>query len=94
MAAAADHQERPARHAHGPTQASHDAWLVRTAEAPLEPSLRIIDPHHHLWANHPTRTSVGTYMLEEILEDVQGSKHNVVATCYMQVRAFYLPAPF
>ena len=26
-----------------------DDWLARRKEAILEPSLPIVDPHHHLW---------------------------------------------
>ena len=71
-------------HPVGGEQASHDEWLGKTVEAPLQSSRAIVDPHHHLWTNHRTRRSVATYMLDEILADVRGSGHNVVSTCYMQ----------
>src|SRR5438093_13108342 len=35
-------------------QAAQD-WLSLTQDAPLEPELPIIDPHHHRWAD-PART--------------------------------------
>lgn len=30
-------------------EADRTAWLHRTTEAALDPTLPICDPHHHLW---------------------------------------------
>src|SRR5947209_19293560 len=53
-------------------QAAQD-WLSLTQEAPLEPELPIIDPHHHLW-DDPARTPQ-RYLLEHLAADTKG--HNV-----------------
>ena len=62
-------------------------WLQLTQEAALEPELPIVDPHHHLWdvpANREQR-----YLLDELLEDIGGSGHNVRATVFMECMAMY-----
>ncbi|MGD9800139.1 MAG: amidohydrolase [Parvularculaceae bacterium] len=51
-----------------------EEWLGRSVEAALEPSLPIIDPHHHLWEQHQP-----PYFLDALKADVQ-SGHAVVAT--------------
>ncbi|MGD9806508.1 MAG: amidohydrolase [Hyphomicrobiaceae bacterium] len=58
-------------------------WLARVKETPLEPELPIVDPHHHLWdrPNWP-------YLLPDLLADT-ASGHNVVATVFVQCRAFH-----
>ena len=65
---------------------NHD-WLALTVEAPLEPSLRICDPHHHLWDAQPARVAP-RYLLDEILVDV-GAGHNVVSTVFIECGAMY-----
>jgi predicted TIM-barrel fold metal-dependent hydrolase len=61
------------------------AWLAkRSREAPLEPALPIIDPHHHFW-DSPNR---GRYLLPELLSDIGGG-HNVVSTVFLECRAMY-----
>jgi L-fuconolactonase len=70
-------------------------------EAILEPELPIVDPHHHLWdrsmfppatgVEHPFTTAIKPaqrYLLDELLADT-GSGHNVVATVFLECRAFY-----
>lgn len=70
-------------------------------EAILEPELPIVDPHHHLWdrrmlppapgPEHPFTTAIKPaqrYLLDELLADT-GSGHNVVATVFLECRAFY-----
>jgi L-fuconolactonase len=60
-------------------------WLAkRPREAPLEPALPIIDPHHHFWDVPPGRH----YFLPELLEDIQGG-HNIVATVFLECQAMY-----
>jgi predicted TIM-barrel fold metal-dependent hydrolase len=60
-------------------------WLAkRPPEAALEPTLPIIDPHHHFW-DTPQR---GRYLLPELLADIGGG-HNIVATVFLECRAMY-----
>lgn len=49
----------------------------------LDPTLPIVDPHHHLWDD--TR---GRYLLDELLADVN-SGHNVRATVFVECAAMY-----
>jgi predicted TIM-barrel fold metal-dependent hydrolase len=60
-----------------------DDWLARRTEPPLEPGLPIVDPHHHLW-DRPT----WVYMLPDLLADLAAG-HNVIATVFVQARAFH-----
>jgi len=61
------------------------AWLAkRPPEAPLEPALPIIDPHHHFWDVPPGRH----YFLPELMQDIQGG-HNIVATVFLECQAMY-----
>jgi predicted TIM-barrel fold metal-dependent hydrolase len=74
-----------ARHESGPEglplfrhPAPQPEWLARAeAEEILEPSLAIIDAHHHLWDHH------GGYRLEEFVADTS-SGHRIVASIYSQ----------
>lgn len=52
------------------------AWLALRVEDAIEPSLPIVDPHHHLWG--PPRAQ---YLPEEFAADL-GSGHNIVATVF------------
>ena len=58
-------------------------WVARRKEPILEPSLKIIDPHHHLWQRPEWR-----YLLDDLLADT-GSGHNIVATVYMEASSMY-----
>jgi hypothetical protein len=61
------------------------AWLAkRPTEAPLEPDLPTIDPHHHFW-DTPHR---GQYFLPDLLADIGGG-HNIVSTVFMECQAMY-----
>jgi predicted TIM-barrel fold metal-dependent hydrolase len=68
-------------------QATNADWLALTVEDPLEPDLRICDPHHHLWDFQTARVAP-RYLLDEILEDVQ-SGHNVVSTVFIECGAMF-----
>jgi L-fuconolactonase len=71
------------------------------AEAILDPELPIVDPHHHLWDRrayqapddlneHPFTTAIRDarrYLLDELIADT--STHNVIATVFVECRAFY-----
>ncbi|MGI9410665.1 MAG: amidohydrolase family protein [Hyphomicrobiaceae bacterium] len=60
---------------------NHD-WLQRVVEAPLEPELKICDPHHHLW-DFRQGVVQPRYLLDEMLEDL-ASGHNVVSTVFIE----------
>jgi predicted TIM-barrel fold metal-dependent hydrolase len=61
-----------------------EEWLrKRPPEEVLEPSLAIIDTHHHLWDRPHHR-----YLLHEFLADMN-SGHNVVATVFLQCNSMY-----
>src|SRR5262245_4843835 len=72
--ATAQTQARPA--------AKPSNWLTLTEEAALEPTLPIIDPHHHLWDRPGHR-----YLLEEIVADVKA--HNVRQTVFVECTSMY-----
>ena len=64
------------------------AWLARRpTEAPLEPDLPIIDPHHHFW-DAPHR---GRYFLPDLLADIGGG-HKIVATVFIECQAMHRKA--
>jgi predicted TIM-barrel fold metal-dependent hydrolase len=58
-------------------------WLNKLREEILEPTLPIVDPHHHLW-DHPG----SRYLLDDILADVN-SGHNIVSTVFIQCASGY-----
>ena len=72
------------------------------SEVILEPDLKIIDPHHHLWdlrpmmgafpePLHPFIASIALspyYTFNEIQADAT-SGHNVIGTVFMECGAFY-----
>ena len=60
----------------------NEAWLAGHVEAPLEPDLAIVDPHHHLWDRG------APYLLKEYLADI-GSGHNIRASVFVQCDAMY-----
>jgi predicted TIM-barrel fold metal-dependent hydrolase len=72
----------PARHAANYLPVRQD-WLDRRNEPILEPELPIVDPHHHLWDRAGWR-----YLLDDLLADTN-SGHNILATVFVQARAFH-----
>jgi L-fuconolactonase len=61
-----------------------EAWLASaTEEVVIEPTLPIIDTHHHLWQRPDHR-----YLLHELLDDL-GRGHSVAATVFLQCHAMY-----
>jgi L-fuconolactonase len=67
-----------------PTPGSQ-AWLELAREAPIDPARPIIDPHHHLWHDEPTRKR---YLLGDLWRDT-GAGHKVVKTVFVECRASY-----
>jgi predicted TIM-barrel fold metal-dependent hydrolase len=60
-------------------------WLASRREEALEPDLPIVDPHHHLI----DRPESGTYLLPDLLADIAGGGHDVVATVYLEWLSMY-----
>ncbi len=58
-------------------------WVGSVAEDVIDPSLPIVDPHHHLW-DHPGNR----YLLPDLLADC-ASGHRIVATVFVECRAMY-----
>jgi predicted TIM-barrel fold metal-dependent hydrolase len=59
-------------------------WVASRVEEPLEPALPVVDPHHHLWHRPDSR-----YVAEDLLADIEGSGHRIVATVYEECHAWY-----
>ena len=68
---------------HSPYLPVREEWLALTQEEIIDPGLPIIDPHHHLWDRDGWR-----YMPHDLLADV-GSGHSIIATVFVQARAFH-----
>ena len=72
-----------------------DRWLSATAEPPLDPGQRIIDPHHHLWdrrAPNAYREDPPThsrYVADDLMHDIAQSGHHVLDTVYVECLAMY-----
>jgi hypothetical protein len=49
-----------------------NTWTKQRTEAPLDPDLPILDPHHHLWDDQR-----GRYLIDELAEDTS-TGHNIV----------------
>jgi len=63
-----------------------DTWLDRVKETAIDPTLPIVDPHHHLW-DYP-KLEWGRYLLDELLADI-GSGHNIVATVFVECGSMF-----
>jgi predicted TIM-barrel fold metal-dependent hydrolase len=57
-------------------------WLASGEEAPLEPDLELIDPHHHLW-DHPE----SRYLAEEFARDARG--HRTRKSVFVECGSMY-----
>ena len=55
-----------------------EAWLAKLREDIIDPTLPIVDAHHHLWER-----ASGRYLLDELRADL-GAGHNVRATVFIQ----------
>ncbi|XOV85842.1 MAG: amidohydrolase family protein [Pseudomonadota bacterium] len=60
-----------------------DEWRAQVIEPVIEPSRRIIDPHHHLWKRENRQ-----YLLPELRVDT-GSGHRVEKTVFVECGAHY-----
>lgn len=61
------------------------AWLSQSDEGLIEPDLRLVDAHHHLWNDER-----GRYELPEMAQDVRDN--NVVATVHVECGTGYTAA--
>ena len=59
------------------------AWVAKVTEEALEPSLPIVDPHHHLW-----QRAGNDYMFHDLLADTQ-TGHNIVGTVFVDCHSMY-----
>ena len=77
----------PVLNVHTAAPAQHPAirpeWLALHREAALEPSLPLIDAHHHLWGAPRV-----PYLLDDYLADV-ASGHNVRASVFIECGTHY-----
>ncbi|MGE0768540.1 MAG: amidohydrolase [Hyphomicrobiaceae bacterium] len=61
---------------------NHD-WLAQQREEVIEPSLEIVDAHHHVWDMPGNR-----YLFEDVLADFQAG-HNVIGSVHIQAHSMY-----
>ena len=64
----------------------HQKWLDQVEEEIIDPDLKIVDPHHHLWPA-PSRTEgvppENRYLLKDLWKDTD-SGHNLVKTVFIE----------
>lgn len=60
-----------------------EAWLARYREAPIEPTVEIVDAHHHLWDRPDWQ-----YGIAEFAADIDGG-HRVAGTVFVECRSRY-----
>lgn len=79
-----------------------NAARIMPREDAIDPDLPIIDPHHHLWQDHPESHYAAkavhpfndifaqdpVYLRDEFLADLR-TGHNILATVYVECGAFY-----
>jgi predicted TIM-barrel fold metal-dependent hydrolase len=63
---------------------TNDEWLSLAAEAPLDPSLPIIDAHHHAFESLPALRDAGSYAADRFAADIAASGHHIAATVYIE----------
>ena len=64
---------------------------MELSEEILNPTLRIVDPHHHLWDRAIEALAAlggSRYLLDELLMDLD-SGHDVCATVYVEAASMY-----
>ena len=71
-----------------------ETWQQQeTPEPVLEPDLKIIDPHHHLWdlrtVEPHTSFEQKVYLCEDFSNDITNAGHNIMQTVFAQCGAFY-----
>jgi L-fuconolactonase len=59
------------------------AWWAQRKEEILEPSLEIVDPHHHLWDRKGHR-----YLLDQLIADTD-SGHNITQSVFIECGEMY-----
>ena len=71
-----------------------ETWQQQeTPESILEPGLKIIDPHHHLWdlrtIEPHTSFEQKVYLCEDFSNDITKAGHNIVQTVFAECGTFY-----
>ena len=71
-----------------------ETWQQQeTPESILEPGLKIIDPHHHLWDLRTTEPHTSfeqkVYLCEDFSNDITKAGHNIVQTVVAECGTFY-----
>ena len=71
-----------------------ETWQQQeTPESILEPGLKIIDPHHHLWDLRTTEPHTSfeqkVYLCEDFSNDITKAGHNIVQTVFAECGTFY-----
>jgi predicted TIM-barrel fold metal-dependent hydrolase len=67
---------------------NRDAWRAQVIEPAIDPDLPVIDPHHHLWPVTPS-PHLEPYTDDELIADVRGCGHNIVATVAVEAWGSY-----
>ncbi len=62
-------------------------WLAQSQEMVIDPALPIIDAHHHLFDRVGHRYLAADYLADT--ETSRGTGHNIIASVFVQARAFY-----
>ena len=71
-----------------------DTWFEKESfESVIDPSMPIIDSHHHLWdinlSKSHSKFKQKIYLYDDFLKDIKKSGHNIVHTVYVQCRYHY-----
>jgi len=64
--------------------AINEDWLALHKEAPIDPAMPIIDPHHHLWDRGGAR-----YLFDQLKRDIDTGGHNIRSTVFLQCDSMY-----
>ena len=75
-----DKAARPIASMFGPVRPD---WLALHTEDVIDPSLPVVDAHHHLWRHDGNR-----YMAEDFSDDLAGG-HKIVASVYVECGSMY-----
>lgn len=67
---------------------NRDEWRDQIVEAPIDPDLPIIDPHHHIWPQVPM-ADAEAWDADDLLAYKAGCGHNLVATMFVESGVCY-----
>ena len=66
-------------------------WQTAALEVPIAPDVPIVDPHQHFWKGTEAADMFGNFEPSDMLEQINQSGHNIVATVYIECGQHYLP---